>query len=69
MRKALFADNGRWTEIDFQSIKKDMVIKLFEEDGTPVKYGDCDQFKCAGDSYKTEKAWTVMVEKWKQSKN
>jgi hypothetical protein len=42
---------GKWIDINGIDIKKGMVFKLFESDGTPV--GDKDSYIASADSYLT----------------
>lgn len=53
-RKSKVLQNDEWIEIDGMDIKKGMIFKLFEPDGTPVIIGNYDIFVAISDSYKNK---------------
>ena len=43
--------NDEWQSISPINIKKDMTFRLFEEDGTPVKWKNISSWMALGDAY------------------
>ena len=41
---------GNWMKYDLKDIKKDMVIRMFEYDGSRIKYEDKTEFVALTDS-------------------
>ncbi len=61
--------NDEWIDIDWEDIKKEMIIRMFEPNGTPISFsvpGDGSlhyEMFMLSDSYKENSIWTVDIDK------
>lgn len=55
--------NNKWIKIEFENIKKGQLVRLFENDGTVVKYKEDEtEFEAISDAYiNNNKIWSFVM--------
>lgn len=59
-------ETNSWENILPQDIKHNMIVRMFEPDGTPVLYhGEMSEFRVSGNAFQQyiddEKVWTFCI--------